>query len=219
MRPSHPTRGHLSSFIELSIAQEREDGEGFHETQRVLVRRAGDTVGFTSAIDGSIPAVAMSTDPAPELEDIPLDECSLARALDVVADRWLLLILREALYGAHRFDAFQRGLGVSRSILSDRLDRLVDHGLLRRHPYTEPGQRVRHEYRLTRKGVDLIPVLIALMQWGDVHLRDDPPPIALYDAETGEPVRVEMVTASGRPLSSVRNLRSRAAASDDPAHG
>lgn len=167
-------------------------------------------MGSTSVIEGAdAAAVTMSTDPTPQLEDVPLDECSLARALDVVADRWLLLILREALYGARRFDTFQRGLGVSRSILTERLDRLVEHGLLRRHPYTEPGQRVRHEYRLTRKSVDLIPVLIALMQWGDVHLREDPPPISLYDEETGEEVRVEMVTSSGRPLSSLRNLRSR----------
>ena len=179
----------------------------------------GDTVGSASRTEGVRSAtVAMSTDPAPELEDIPLDQCSLARALDVVADRWLLLILREALYGARRFDAFQRGLGVSRSILAERLDRLVEHGLLRRHPYTEPGRRLRYEYRLTRKGVDLIPVLIALLQWGDVHVRDDPPPITLYDEQTGEPVRVEMVTSSGRPLSSVRNLRSRPGPPPDDDH-
>ena len=160
--------------------------------------------------------MSTSIEPTPQLHDLPLEDCSLARALDVVADRWLLLILREALYGARRFDSFQRGLGVSRSILSERLDRLVAHGLLRRHPYTEPGQRERHEYRLTRRGVELIPVLIALMQWGDAHLRDGPPPIVLYDAETGEQVRVEMVTSSGRPLSSVRNLRSTRAAAPQP---
>lgn len=145
----------------------------------------------------------------PRLEEIPLDRCSLARALDVVADRWLLLILREALSGARRFDAFQRRLGVSRSILTNRLDRLVEQDLLRRVPYTEPGQRPRHEYRLTRKGVALVPSLIALMAWGDEHLRDDPPPLELVDDATGQPVHVEIVGASGEPLSSLRNLRGR----------
>lgn len=167
----------------------------------------------------------MSTpsDAEPRLEDIPLDECSLARALDVVADRWLLLILREALSGARRFDAFQRRLGVSRSILTNRLDRLVEHGLLRRVPYTEPGQRPRHEYRLTRKGVSLVPCLIALMAWGDEHLRDGPPPLQLIDEATGQQVHVEIVGASGEKLSSLRNLRGRvtrpADASEVPQQG
>ena len=76
-------------------------------------------------------------------------------------------MLREAFFGIRRFDDFHRALGCARNLLSERLAKLVDHGVLERVAYQEPGQRRRHEYRLTEKGLDLQPALVALMQWGD----------------------------------------------------
>src|SRR6185437_16671788 len=91
--------------------------------------------------------------------------CSIARALEVLGDRWTLLVIRDAFLGVHRFDDFQRDLGVARNVLSDRLARLVDEGLLERRRYQERPERF--EYRLTEKGLDLFEVLAALMHWGD----------------------------------------------------
>ncbi len=97
-------------------------------------------------------------------------DCSVARALEIVGERWTILILRDAFLGVRRFDEFQRSLGVARNVLHTRLRRLVDEGLLERTPYQE--RPLRHEYRLTRRGEDLWPVLLALMEWGDRHLSE-----------------------------------------------
>jgi DNA-binding HxlR family transcriptional regulator len=95
------------------------------------------------------------------------DNCSIKRALDIVGEKWTLLVMREAFYGARRFDQFQARVGCARNILSERLLKLTEAGILDRVPYREPGQRERHEYRLSEKGLDLITVVIALMQWGN----------------------------------------------------
>ena len=94
-------------------------------------------------------------------------DCSVARALEVVGERWTILILRDAFLGIRRFDDFQRSLGVARNVLQTRLRRLVDEGLLERRRYQE--RPLRHEYVLTPRGEDLWPVLLALMEWGDHH--------------------------------------------------
>ena len=141
------------------------------------------------------------------LPAIPRADCSICRAVDVVGDRWLLLVLREAFRGVRRFDAFQDALGASRSVLAARLARAVEIGVLRRVPYAEPGQRPRHEYRLTRKGVELLPALLALMEWGDRHLRDADPPVQITAGDAREPVRMALVTASGREVTDIRELR------------
>jgi DNA-binding HxlR family transcriptional regulator len=91
--------------------------------------------------------------------------CSVARALEVLGDRWTLLVIRDAFLGVRRFDDFQRDLGVARNVLSDRLQRLVDEGLLERRRYQERPERF--EYRLSEKGIDLWPTIITLMKWGD----------------------------------------------------
>ncbi len=96
--------------------------------------------------------------------------CSLARALEVLGERWTLLIVRDALLGLGRFDDLQRSLGVARNVLTDRLGRLVDAGVLERVPYQQ--RPPRHEYRLTAAGRELAVPLIGLMQWGDRHLAD-----------------------------------------------
>jgi DNA-binding HxlR family transcriptional regulator len=91
--------------------------------------------------------------------------CSVARALEVLGDRWTLLVIRDAFLGVRRFDDFQRDLGVARNVLSDRLQRLVDEGLLERERYQERPERF--EYRLSDKGIDLWPIIVTLMKWGD----------------------------------------------------
>ena len=98
--------------------------------------------------------------------------CSVQRTLDLVGDRWSLLILREAFNGVRRFDDLADHLGVSESVLARRLRALVDGGVLERHAYRPAGERTRHDYRLTERGLELLPVVVALMQWGDRHLAD-----------------------------------------------
>ncbi len=99
--------------------------------------------------------------------------CSVAGTLAVVGEKWSLLVLREAFLGVRRFADFQRHLGAPKAVLTDRLATLVEQGILRRVPYQAEGERQRHEYRLTTKGIDLYPTLVALMQWGDKYLSDD----------------------------------------------
>jgi DNA-binding HxlR family transcriptional regulator len=126
--------------------------------------------------------------------------CSIARALDVVGTRSAMLIMREAQYGTTRFDEFARRVGITEAVAASRLRELVDAGLLVKEPYREPGQRTRHEYRLTPMGRDLLPTLIALMQWGDTYLAGGRPPLALTHAECGAPVRAEVRCADGHAV-------------------
>ena len=108
-----------------------------------------------------------------ELADQP---CSVARSVAVIGDRWTLMILRDCFLGVKRFEAFQARLGISRTIVADRLKLLTEEGVLQRVPYQESP--VRHEYRLTDKGLDLYPVILAVVGWGDRHYADERgPPI------------------------------------------
>ncbi len=118
--------------------------------------------------------------------DYANQNCSIAGTLELIGERWTLLILRDAFLGRRRFDDFQRNLGIARNVLQARLERLVEAGILRRVPYQE--RPVRYEYRLTRKGVDLWPILVALMQWGDRHLFEGAPPVVLVHRDCGGPV-------------------------------
>lgn len=99
-----------------------------------------------------------------ELADQP---CSVARSIAVIGDRWTLMILRDCFLGVRRFEDFERRLGISRSIVADRLKRLTDEGVLRRVAYQ--ARPARFEYRLTDKGLELHPVLMAVVRWGDAH--------------------------------------------------
>ena len=101
--------------------------------------------------------------------------CSVAKALDLIGDRWTLLIVRDALRGVRRFDDFRAGLGVAHNVLSDRLSRLTEAGLLERRRYQERPDR--YEYHPTQQGRDLWPVLMSLMFWGDRYLAPDGPPL------------------------------------------
>jgi DNA-binding HxlR family transcriptional regulator len=121
----------------------------------------------------------------------------MARALDVVSSRSALLILREAFYGTARFDDFAARAGISEPVAAARLRELVDHGLLEREPYQEPGQRARLAYRLTEKGAELLPTLVALMQWGDKWLQPNGAPVQLRHSGCGEVVHAELRCEAG----------------------
>ena len=128
--------------------------------------------------------------------------CMIAKALDVIPTRSAFLILREAFYGTSRFDEFCERVGLSEPSTAARLRELVDSGLLEREDYREPGQRTRQRYRLTDKGADLFPVLVALMQWGDHWLDDRGGPVELRHRDCGERVGVELRCAAGHAVES-----------------
>lgn len=116
--------------------------------------------------------------------DFDAENCSVARTLEAIGDRWTLLVLREAFYGVRRFEQMQRNLGIARNILAARLQKLVGHGILERRRYQERPERF--EYRLTRKGLDLYPPLVTLMQWGDAYMADEAgPPVTLVHKTCG----------------------------------
>jgi DNA-binding HxlR family transcriptional regulator len=107
--------------------------------------------------------------------------CSVAQCLEVVGEWWSLLIIRDVFLGVTRFDQFQERLGISRNILQQRLNHLVEAGVLRKVPYSEHPPR--YDYRLTGKGRDLWPVLTAMRQWGDRYAAPDGPPLhVVHDA-------------------------------------
>ena len=125
--------------------------------------------------------------------------CSIARALELVGDRWTLLIVRDVALGLRRFDELLENLGVASNVLSDRLNRLVAEGVLDRVRYSERPERF--EYRLTEKGRELSVALLALMQWGDRHLSAKPPRIARRRSD-GSPVSVRLVAPDGAIVTS-----------------
>ncbi len=103
----------------------------------------------------------------------------------VVGERWVWLILRQSFNGARRFEDFQRGIGLARNVLSERLNSLVEHGVLERRPYSERESRSRYEYRLTDKGRALFPVYAALMQWGNDWTDLPEPPVDILHKPCG----------------------------------
>lgn len=128
------------------------------------------------------------------------DGCAIRRALEVAGNRSALLIMREAFYGTTRFDHFAERAGISEPVAATRLRTLVDHGLLCREPYREPGQRTRMGYRLTGKGAGLLPVLVALMNWSERWLAPKEPGPAqagLRHRDCGEPVLAELRCGAG----------------------
>lgn len=119
----------------------------------------------------------------PPRVDLSAFTCSVARTLDVVGDKWTLLVLRDAFYGVRRFEDFARDLGVARNVLADRLGRLVEAGILERRRYED--RPPRDEYRLTDKGRDLLPVILTMMRWGDTWQSDDGGPVELVHENCG----------------------------------
>ncbi len=139
----------------------------------------------------------------PDRTWIDPERCSVAATIGAIGEKWTLLVLREAFYGVRRYDELLARTGCARNILSDRLRKLVGRGLLRRTAYRDEGQRERLEYRLTEQGLELFPVVIALMQWGDRWLAGKAgPPVIVAHRDCGAPVRAELRCALGHgPLS------------------
>lgn len=129
--------------------------------------------------------------------------CSAARALEIVGERWSLMIIRHALFrGITRFGDFQRSLGVARNILAARLDGFVDEGLMRREPQADGSPY--HDYVLTDKGRELQPVIIALTHWGDRWAAPDGPPVILRHADCGGAVHQKTICDDcGQPVAIV----------------
>ena len=116
--------------------------------------------------------------------EIANERCSIARPASLLGDRWTIMVLRQCFLGYRRFEDFQATLDCSRSVLADRLRQLVDEGVLTRVSYKDTA-RTRHEYRLTDKGMDLYPVLMALRTWGDRYMAPEGPPVAYRHHDCG----------------------------------
>ncbi len=128
--------------------------------------------------------------------EVDTTTCPVAMTLGLLGEKWTLLIVRDALNGVRRFDEFRRHIGLSEAVLSDRLQKLVAAGVLATRPYREEGSRPRNEYRLTDRGWDLLPVIVALKQWGEKHLADrDQPVLQIAHRDCGGDVRAELVCA------------------------
>lgn len=125
-------------------------------------------------------------------------QCAIARSLGVLSDSWSFLLLREAHLGKHTFAQFRDSLGIATDVLSARLEALVEHGVLERVPYQEPGQRTRDGYGLTAAGHELKVVLIAMQQWGEEYLpRERALSILPLTRDSQERVRAGLIRADG----------------------
>lgn len=133
--------------------------------------------------------------------DLLEENCAVARSAGILGERWVWVILRQAFNGARRFEDFQRGIGLARNVLSDRLNWLVEQGILVRRPYAEHSSRELNEYRLTAKGLALFPVYAALMQWGNTWTGLPAPPVELLHKPCGRRVGVRVVCSEcGRDI-------------------
>jgi len=133
--------------------------------------------------------------------------CAIGATVGLIGERPTFLVLREAFNGVRRFADMQRRTGMPRQVLSDRLGRLVGEGLLRKVPYRESGHRVLYDYRPTEKGLDLYPVLVALMEWGDRHaVGAGGPQVLLEHRDCGERVQLQLACRAGHVLGSAREV-------------
>lgn len=125
----------------------------------------------------------------------------------VLGERWTFVVLREVFNGVRRFEDMREHTEIPRQVLTNRLTQLVRQGILRRCPYQLPGERMRHEYRLTEKGFDLYPVLVAVAMWGDRYLADpEGPPVSLTHNGCGATVGVRVSCADGHHVESMRDI-------------
>ncbi|WP_433295059.1 winged helix-turn-helix transcriptional regulator [Actinoplanes sp. CA-030573] len=149
----------------------------------------------------------MSATPVADALSWSIDGCTIGRAMAVLGEKWTVVVLREVFNGIRRFDDMRVRTGVPRQVLANRLATLVEHGILRREPYQEPGSRVRHEYRLTSKGLDVYPVLITLLEWGNRYLADPGgPPLEFAHRDCGAEVHAEIHCAAGHRLRDPREV-------------
>jgi DNA-binding HxlR family transcriptional regulator len=144
-------------------------------------------------VDGVTHDAATLSGPLADRSAWRTDRCPIGKALQVVGTRSAMLILREAYYGTTRFDDFAVRVGITEAVAATRLRELTAAGIFARQPYREPGQRTRYEYRLTQKGLDLVPVVLGLFEWGGKYASPGGrPPIELRHDGCGEPVHVSV---------------------------
>ena len=149
----------------------------------------------------------MSTHTAPPALAFATDNCTVGRTMAILGERGTLVVLREVFNGVRRFDDMRRHTSMPRQVLTNRLALLVEHGILRKEPYREPGERVRHEYRLTAKGLDLYPVMVAIAGWGDRYVADpEGPPVEFAHRDCGARMRAVLECADGHRVDDVRQV-------------
>jgi DNA-binding HxlR family transcriptional regulator len=130
--------------------------------------------------------------------DWSVEHCTIGRTMEILGEKWTVVVLREVFNGIRRFDDMRVRTNIPRQVLANRLAMLVERGVLRREPYREPGARERHEYRLTAKGLDLYPVLMALAEWGNRYLADPGgPPLETVHRGCGAHVHATLVCDEG----------------------
>lgn len=128
----------------------------------------------------------------------------------VLGERWTFVVLREVFNGVRRFEEIREHTGIPRQVLTNRLTLLVQEGLLRRVPYREPGSRSRNEYRLTEKGFDLYPVLVAVLRWGERYLADpEGSPVQIVHRDCGREVHLRVSCSGGHEVDEPRDLVTR----------
>jgi DNA-binding HxlR family transcriptional regulator len=139
--------------------------------------------------------------------DWSADNCTIGRTMTLLGEKWTVVVLREVFSGIRRFEDMREHTGIPRQVLTNRLARLVDAGVLRRVPYQDPGSRSREEYRLTEKGFDLYPVLVAVREWGDRYVADpEGPPLETVHRDCGARVRAVLECDAGHRVHSARDV-------------
>ncbi len=138
------------------------------------------------------------------------DNCTVGRTMAILGERWTFLVVREVFNGIRRFEDMRVRTAIPKQVLTNRLALLVDHGILRKEPYQLPGERARHEYRLTDKGLDLYPVLVAVAEWGNRYVADpEGPPVEFAHADCGAEVHVALECEEGHRIEAPRGVRTR----------
>ena len=137
------------------------------------------------------------------------EACSMSRVLELLSTKTAFQVVRELFFGTTRFEDFVDRIGTSAPAASRALKQLESAQIVTRVPYQEPGRRARDEYRLTEAGEDLLPVFMALVQWGDTHLQDGPPPVSFVDADTGQTLGVCVTTDTDAPKLRSSDIRIR----------
>ena len=144
--------------------------------------------------------------------------CAIARSVAILVERWTFVMLRQAFTGARRFEDYQSGTGIARNILTDRLKALVEAEILQRRPYAEHPGRTLYEYRLTQKGLDLYPVLVSLMEWGNRYGGfENGPPIELVHKPCGHVTHPKTVCSECGEELDARAVRPRVPATAEAA--
>jgi len=147
---------------------------------------------------------------APPALAFATDNCTVGRTMAILGERGTLVVLREVFNGVRRFDDMRHHTAMPRQVLTNRLSLLVDHGILRKEPYQVPGERARHEYRLTPKGLDLYPVMVAIARWGDRYVADpEGPPVEFAHRGCGARASVVLECGEGHRIDDVRQVAPR----------